>query len=185
MFVSASPHHFGSTTNVTTECLLPSILFLTCLPQVFLHTYFPHPSHRCISLTPSHSLLRLSPPISLCHTPSNALSLPCFLSLSLSTQLRAYRFTSFFPIWRQQLLLNALSNSERNSVVLPLSMSLALRLFTVTIHLWTYQRTSNLFLLHNCQAKLHGVCTCVCEQLEGRCESDTGATSPDVDHCLL
>lgn len=107
------------------------------------------------------------------------------VTLSLSTQLRAYRFTSFFPIWRQQLLLNALSNSERNSVVLPLSMSLALRLFTVTIHLWTYQRTSNLFLLHNCQAKLHGVCTCVCEQLEGRCESDTGSTSPDVDHCLL
>lgn len=34
----------------------------------------------------------------------------------------------------------------------------------------------SLLLLHNCQAKLEGVC----EQLE-----DTGASSPDADHCLL
>lgn len=75
---------------------------------------------------------------------------------------------------------------------LGISIAVAQRFFVFVTVLWCVRfncmalpadlQSSCLLLLH-CQAKLDGLC----EQLEGPCESDTGAnsSSPDAEHCLL
>lgn len=89
--------------------------FLVVFLQNTFPTFLP-----CASASLHHTpALHISPSISLCPTPSNVLSSPCFLSLSPHTS----EPTDLWAIWRRQLLL----------VLPPLSYTVVPWLFSGTV----------------------------------------------------